>query len=189
MAQSLTLEEPVLGLPFVEATLSYLIPMAERPVNYTYEPPPGVPQHNGKYESRTLPIHNARAIAPNLSLDREGFALVTHHSTVYDFYNDEAVRRVYYAEAEQFLTALTGAAKVVVFDHNVRNAQRAQQGKSNAKEPVQRVHNDFTAKSGYTRAQAELAARGVKDADALLQGRFRWSTCGDRLLRLYKSLL
>lgn len=172
MTQSLTLDKSVLDLPFLEAELNYLVPMAERPVNYTYEPPPGIPQQNGKYESHTLPIHNARAIAPHLSLDREGFTLTTHHSTVYDFYSDEAVRRVYYAEAEQLLTELTGAAKVIVFDHNVRNVERAQQGKSNAKEPVMRVHNDFTAKSGYTRAQAELTIRAVKDTDTLLKQRF-----------------
>ncbi len=55
------LDRPVLeNLPYVEADLNYLIPMAEKPVNYTYETPPGVPRHNGKYETHTLPIHNGR---------------------------------------------------------------------------------------------------------------------------------
>lgn len=167
------LDRPVLDrLPHVEADLYYLVPMAERPVNYTYEPPSGIPRYNGAYETRRLPIRNARAIAQDISLEREGFALVAHSSSVGDFYDDEEVRRVYYPEAEKLLAEVTGAVKVVVFDHNVRNLQRAQRGESNAKEPVKRVHNDFTAKSGYSRARAELAARGIEDIETFLQHRF-----------------
>lgn len=160
------------NLPRVEADLYYLVPMAERPVNYTYEPPPGVPRHNGTYETRRLPIHNARAIAQDLSLDREGAALVVRPTAVQDFYNEAEVRQVYYPEAERLLAEVTGATQALVFDHNVRNLDRAQQGTSNAKEPVKRVHNDFTAKSGYSRAHAELVARGIENPDAVLQQRF-----------------
>ena len=49
-------------LPYVEANLHYLVPMAERPVNYTYEPPAGIPRQNGVYEPQSLPIRNARSI-------------------------------------------------------------------------------------------------------------------------------
>lgn len=170
---SQVLDRPVFdNLPYVEAVLNYLIPMAEKPVYYTYEPPLGVPRQNGAYQAHRLPIRNAREIAPNLSLDREGFALAVHHSAVRDFYDEDEVRRVYYPEAEQLLADVTGAFKVVVFDRNVRNAQRAKQGKNDAREPVQRVHNDFTAKSGYSRARAELAVRGIDDPDELLRHRF-----------------
>lgn len=167
------LDRPVIeNLPHVEAELTYLIPMAEKPFYYIDEPPPGVPRLNGAYETHRLPIRDARPISRNVSLDREGFALAVHHSAVRDFYDDEEVRRVYYPEIEQFLAEVTGATKVLVFDHNVRNAQRAKQGQNNAKEPVKRVHNDFTAKSGYSRARAELLARGTEDPELLLQHRF-----------------
>lgn len=68
---------------------------------------------------------------------------------------------------------MTGATKVVIFDHTLRNAHVSQNNNS-VKEPVRRVHNDFTAKSGYTRARLELAARGIDkdEIDALLQQRF-----------------
>ena len=33
-------------LPHIEATLNYLAPMAERPRNYTFDPPPGVARSN-----------------------------------------------------------------------------------------------------------------------------------------------
>ncbi len=167
------LERPVFeNLPHVEADLNYLVPMAEKPVNYTYEPPVGVPRQNGAYEAHTLPIRDARPISRNLSLDREGFALVVRDSAVRDFYDEDEVRRIYYPEAEQLLTDVTGALKVFVFDHNIRNAQRAKQGENGAKEPVKRVHNDFTAASGYSRAHTVLAALGTNDPEALLRHRF-----------------
>lgn len=173
MSLNLVLDSPVVkDLSGVEAVLHYLVPMAEKPVHYTYAPPPGTPQQNTSYEAHTLPIRNARAIAQQISLNREGFALVAHQSAVRNFYDVEEVRRVYYAEAEQLLEKVTGAIKVVVFDHNVRNAQRAKQGEAGIKEPVQRVHNDFTAKSGYSRAGIELATRGIEDSETLLQHRF-----------------
>ncbi|MEH2395867.1 hypothetical protein [Nostoc sp.] len=37
-------------LPHVEGELNYLTPTAEKPVNYTYEPTPGIPQRSGKYK-------------------------------------------------------------------------------------------------------------------------------------------
>lgn len=159
-------------LPYVEANLTYLIPMAEKPVNYTYEPPTGIPRTNGTYQAHKLPIYNARSISENISLDRQGFALTAHHTKVKDFYDEDEIRRVYYPEAEELLKEVTGAAQVVIFDHTLRNATQSKPGENSIKEPVKRVHNDFTAKSGYTRARLELAARGIDNIDTLLQKRF-----------------
>ncbi|AFY31521.1 CmcJ/NvfI family oxidoreductase [Calothrix sp. PCC 7507] len=159
-------------LPHVEASLNYLTPTPEKPVNYTYEPPPGVPQRSGKYEPHTLSIRNGRPIVGDLSLDQEGFALTAHNTTVQDFYDEDEVRRVYYPEAEKLLAEVTGAAKVVVFDHNIRNAQRSKPGENTIKQPVKGVHNDFTAKSGYSRARVVLSALGTEDSDVLLKHRF-----------------
>jgi hypothetical protein len=47
-------------------------------------------------EPHNVPIFDARLIAGNLSLDREGFALVRHPTIVKDFYDDKEVRSVYY---------------------------------------------------------------------------------------------
>ncbi|MFB2892913.1 CmcJ/NvfI family oxidoreductase [Aerosakkonemataceae cyanobacterium BLCC-F50] len=94
------INRPVIeDLPYVEAVLNYLIPMAEKPVNYTFDPPPGIPRQSGSYQGYKLPIRDGRSIAPNLSLDREGFALVTHHSKVRDFYDENEIYNVYYPEA------------------------------------------------------------------------------------------
>ncbi|BAY17853.1 hypothetical protein NIES21_36950 [Anabaenopsis circularis NIES-21] len=160
------------GLPSVEANLSYLLPMAEKPVNYTYEPPSGVPRTNSTFQTYQLPIHNARSISEKISLDQEGFAFTAHNTQVRDFYDEVEIRHIYYPEAEQLLKQLTGATQVVIFDHTLRNAAQSKLGENNIKEPAKRVHNDFTATSGYTRAYWELAARGIEDIDGLLQQRF-----------------
>ena len=167
------LDKPIVEeLPYVEANLHYLLPMAEKPVNYTYEPPAGIPRQNGVYEPQSLPIRNARSILGQISLDREGFALTEHHTQVRNFYDEDELRNVYYREAEQLLKEVTGASQVVIFDHTLRNAQESKPGENSIKEPVKRVHNDFTAKSGYARARRELEARGVENIDELLQQRF-----------------
>ena len=84
------------------------------------------------------------------------------------------MRRVYYPEVERAMLERTGAAEVVVFDHNWRRAAGAvpaEGGRVVIKEPVSRVHNDFTLRSGPERAAAELSARG-RDAAAVLKSRF-----------------
>ena len=92
--------EKIGALSFVTADLYYLAPSRDRPRNYTYEPPAGVPRSNIVPEPHVLPIHDARPIRESISLDREGFALINQHSVVKDFYNDDEVRSVYYPEAD-----------------------------------------------------------------------------------------
>lgn len=154
-------------LPQIEAALNYVVPTAQKPVNYTFEPPPGVPVQGGTYETRILPIRDARSIAPSLSLDHEGFAFVSYRTAVHNFDDKDEVRRVYYPEAEQIVKQATGAAKVLVFDYMIRKA-----GVAGVKQPVKTVHNDFTTKSVYVRARHELEANNWGDPDQLLQHRF-----------------
>jgi hypothetical protein len=56
-------------LPHIEATLNYLAPMAERPRNYTFDPPPGVARSNSQRESHTVAIHDVRPVVSDISLD------------------------------------------------------------------------------------------------------------------------
>jgi hypothetical protein len=60
---------------FVQATLNYLVDGSERPVIYTYEPPPETSKTTGKFEPRSVLISNAR-LGEEPSLDRQGFQLV-----------------------------------------------------------------------------------------------------------------
>ncbi len=160
-----------LSLAAIKAPINFLKPAKDRPVAYHCPPPPGVPVRTGDYVPRLVSIRNARPIADNLSLDHEGFALVQAAGAFAEFDDDEAIRRFYYPEVERILQAATGAARVIAFDHNIRNARRATAGEARIREPVSRAHNDFTERSGPDRARRELEGRGF-DAGSVLRGRF-----------------
>ena len=155
-------------LDAITATMTYLVPTGKKPVSYQYDPPPGVPVRSGTYEDRSVPVYNARLLADGLSLDREGFAIVPHATRAKDLSDDDEVRAVYYAEVEQLLKQATGANRVVIFDHTIRSAALAGTGRKGIREPVKRVHNDYTVKSGPQRVRDLLP----DEAEELLKHRF-----------------
>ncbi|MCC7273698.1 MAG: methyltransferase [Alphaproteobacteria bacterium] len=156
----MTLETAIDRLARVTARLNYLAPHSERPVRYNYPPPPGVPVQSGTFTAQPVEIVDARPIAERFSLDRQGFALIGHASAVGSFDDADIVRRRYFPEVEEVVRLATGAERVLAFDHNVRSATPAMPT-GTVKEPVKRVHNDFTEASGPRRAAAELAAAGL----------------------------
>ena len=115
----------VADLNSVLAPLNFLVPMAEKPVAYNYDPPPGVPARTGKNEEHWVPIRDARPLVGQLSLDKEGFVLLRHQTAVKNFYDEDEITSVYYPECERVVKEATGAARVVAFDHIVRNAGMA----------------------------------------------------------------
>ncbi|HEX6661767.1 MAG TPA: CmcJ/NvfI family oxidoreductase [Sphingomicrobium sp.] len=153
------------------APIEFLRPMRERPVSYQYDPPAGIPVRNGKYDPHMVDIRNARPLEPALSLDEEGFTLVRAQSDFSDFHDDAAIRSAYYPEVERLIATATGAERVIGFDHNIRNIERAEKGEAGIRGPVPRAHNDFTLRSGPDRVRAELELRDL-DAKALLRRRF-----------------
>jgi len=153
----------------VEASLNYIAESSEKPVYYAIEPPAGTPRVSGTFVAHTVPIHNAREVVGELSLDKQGFQLTHQNSAVEDFYDQDEVKRVYYPEVEQILKEATGAEKVVIFDHQVRNLPLAQRGEKNAREYGKAVHNDYTAKSGPRRVCDHLPAA---EAEQRLKHRF-----------------
>jgi hypothetical protein len=156
-------------LPHVEAELNYLAAMAERPRNYTYEPPAGVLRSNAAHEAHQVPVLSARPIATDVSLDREGFALLHHASAVGDFYDEDELRAVYYPEVERVVGAATGASRVFVFDHTLRRRLPGVDDRALGapRQPVPRVHVDHTEWSGPQRVRDFFG----EDAEALLRGR------------------
>jgi hypothetical protein len=157
-------------LPQVEAALSYIEPMSDKPHSLEYEPPPGVPRTTAVHREHTVTIRDVRPIASLLSLEREGFQLVTAASSLSDFYDQEAVETRYYAEAVSLLEELTNASRVVVFDHTIRRRipGAADRARGIPRQPVPRVHNDYTVKSGPQRVLDLLG----EDASELLRRRF-----------------
>ena len=156
-----------IGTDWVEAPVNYLADLSVKPV--TYNPPAGtgLPRRVGNYRNFTVRVHDARPIAAELSLDRQAFILTAHDTTVRDFYDENEVRTAYYAEVEALIKRETGAAKVVVFDHTLRTADRAVE--RGLRTPVRSVHNDYTEKSGPQRVRDLLPA---DEAEVRLKKRF-----------------
>ena len=157
------------ALDHVEAPLNYLVASGETPLVYAYEPPPGTPQRPGQYEPRQVAIRDGRPILPALSLDKHGFALRRHATKVADFYDDAEVRRVYYPEIEQLARDATGASKVLIFDHTLRNTAPERQSGRRIRDAAASVHNDYTEKSAPRRVRDLL---DPAEAEARLKRRY-----------------
>ncbi len=152
---------------WVEAPVNYLADLSIKPV--TYNPPPGtgLPRRVGNYRDFKVRIHDARPSARDFSLDRQAFILAHHDTMVRDFYDEADVKTRYHAEVEALVKRETGAAKVVVFDHTIRTADRAIE--RGLRTPVRSVHNDYTEKSGPQRVRDLLPA---DEAEMRLKKRF-----------------
>jgi len=183
---SALLDESAVDQPAeVHAVLSYTHDNGVRPVNYTFDPPAGVPRNSGEVDARTVPIRNARSVR-GLTLDVSGFETIWHRSTLTDwasFQIRDLVKAVYYPEVEAALRSHTGAEKVVIFDHTLRDSA-VEQGGAALREPVRRVHDDQTFESAPRRVARHLAP---DEAAGRLERRFAivnfWRPVGGPVLR------
>lgn len=149
----------------VEAVVAYMKPIREKPRRYLYQPPAGEPEVNWEPEPRRVAIVDARPVADSLSLARQGFVLRRGAAPAIDVDDEAAVRARYYPEMEAAVRALTGAARVIAFDHNVRSGSKAARQRRGAFPPARHVHADYTLKSGPQRI------RDVAGPEALAPGR------------------
>jgi hypothetical protein len=149
------------------APINFIAPMTEKPYSYNYEPPPGVPARNTREETHEVKIFDGRAVGDKLSLDREGFVLLHRPTAATDLYDEAEITRVYYPECERLIRKYTGASRVRVFDHIVRNAARMAKG-SPVKGYAGRVHNDYTAWSAPQRVRDLMG----EEAEELLRHRY-----------------
>lgn len=140
-----------MGEDSVTATVNYIARTVDKPYVHTAALTGGLPRYFADFESHNVTIRNARPNTGHLSLDREGFALVRHESTVADFYDDTSVKSHYYPEVEALLRTTTGAREVYIFDHTRRVDDETVRG--TAREPAGRIHNDYTEKSAPQRVR------------------------------------
>jgi len=150
------------------AGLSYAIDTGEKPVNETFGPGNIRRRTTGKKEERPVEIRDGRPLAGQLSLDVHGFVFVEHHTSVADFFDADELKRLYYPEVERLVQTVSGAARVVVFDHTLRSGDEAEREAKLVREPVLSVHNDYTEWSGPQRVREALP----DEAEALLAHRF-----------------
>lgn len=147
--------------PSVEATLFFTGRGAEKPYAYTYKPPEGVPGTNIKPEPHVVRIENLRQAAPHADLDVEGFQLVRHRTAVADFWDEAQTMALGHPETAELVKAVTGAARVVVFDHTLRRRLDgvADRTPGAARQPAARVHVDQTVLSGPQRVRQVMGAQ------------------------------
>lgn len=148
----------------VVAPLNYLAPGPARVRTYAYDRPEGGPRFDGRLHAQAMPIVDARAAGVACSLQSTGFQLVPHVSGVHDLWDEDALRRTAYPEAEALVRALTGAPHARAFDHTLRRRAPGRPpldglGGSFAavREPVGRVHLDYTPQSAPQRVRQVLA--------------------------------
>jgi hypothetical protein len=152
----------------VTAAITYAVPSGEKLVNESFGPNNIRRRTSGTYEQRPMAIRNARPLRSRLALDTEGFVLVDHPTRMNDFFDLSELKRVYYAEAIALVKEVSGAARVVLFDHTLRSGDEQEREERLVREPVLAAHNDYTEWSGPQRVRDLLP----EEAETLLQRRF-----------------
>ena len=132
MNQIISTESPKAAAPQSVAefhgTLSFIRPQNMKPEFHSSALTGGVPEVFFEVEEHTVPIGDMREIADTLSIDREGFELLRHTTTVEDLYDDAAVDNQYYPEIEALLRRRFDADRVVIFDVTRRSDGGAKDG-------------------------------------------------------------
>jgi hypothetical protein len=123
--------------------------------HYAYAPH-GTEETNVEFVEHVAEIADVRWLPWSLRLEVEGASMLRHRSDVRRFYDEEELRRVGYPETAELVRSVTGAAHVVVFDHNIRGRTERPQAPlaESVRPPVFHIHTDFTGKSAQARAAA-----------------------------------
>ncbi|KAH9171727.1 hypothetical protein EDB89DRAFT_2114397 [Lactarius sanguifluus] len=156
---------------FVDTTLKYFTPPADgsKPwMNINVDPTTGERASNWEYTTHPVKVENLRGHA-EATLDNNGFQFFRHPAKHTSFANDEEILREYYPESIELLKQLTGASRVVLFDHTVRR-RSPDADTPQARKPVPAVHVDQTNESAVSRVQRHLPP---EDVEGLLQRRFQ----------------
>ena len=156
------------ALPTIEAEMVYAVDTGRKIVNETMPHGDMSRKRQETVRSHTVKVRNGRPIRDRFSLERTGFEFVDHPTRVKDFFSDEQLGSVYYPEIETLVRELSGARRVHVFDHTLRSGDETTRNERLIREPVDRVHNDYTEWSGPNRVRELLP----DEADTLLSRRF-----------------
>jgi hypothetical protein len=161
------------GPPTTTATLLYssLPPDGSKPYASVNVSPTGERDRNFTDESHTVEIENVRGKEAEYTLDGSGFQFFESPAKHKTFRTDEEVKGEYYPESEELIKRLTGASRVVLFDHTIRRRNpEDKEDTPDKRQPVSLVHVDQTPESATARVHRHLPA---SDVPALLSKRFQ----------------
>jgi len=160
------------------AEIVYTVDTGEKLVNETFGPNNIRRRTSGTERAHPVEIRDGRPARKEFSLDENGFVLVDHKSAVKDFFDPRQLESVYYPEVERLVKELSGAKRVVVFDHTLRSGDEAEREAKLVREPVLSAHNDYTEWSGPQRVREVMG----DEAERLLRRRFARSLVPEDLL-------
>ncbi|KAF8707039.1 hypothetical protein AX14_013727 [Amanita brunnescens Koide BX004] len=128
-------------------------------------------ERNFSYQTQEVQVENIRSKEDAVSLDTAGFQFYTISAKYKgEFLDDEEVKREYYPESEELLKKLTGASKVVIFNHTIRRNKPDQSDNGHNERAVQRAHVDQTTAASVACVQHHFPP---DETQALLQHRFQ----------------
>ncbi|KAF9552784.1 hypothetical protein CPC08DRAFT_822682 [Agrocybe pediades] len=115
-------------------------------------------QYSKNYEFAThaVQIENLRGKEQSVSLDTTGFQYFHHAPSHNSFASDEEIKEEYYPESVDLIKKLTGATKVVIFDHTIRQRDPGVADTSKSRQPAPVVHGDQTTISSVGRVHRHL---------------------------------
>ncbi|GJJ11643.1 hypothetical protein Clacol_005879 [Clathrus columnatus] len=126
---------------------------------------------NFTMESRTLEVENVRGHEDEYDMDSAGFRFIKSPSDFTDFDDDAAIKGAYYKESNEIIKKVTGARRVVMFDHTIRrNRPGILETSEQTRAPVSRVHVDQTPESATRRVHMHTPENVALD---LLKHRFQ----------------
>jgi hypothetical protein len=141
-------------------------------------------------KAHEITIHNLRGSESSATLDTTGFQLYNHPAKHTAFANNADIEKEYYPESIELIKKLTGASRVVLFDHSTSPwppfpvgyeahstppaIRRRRPGETDStpdkRQPVAETHIDQTPKSAVARVHRHLPAEDVPE---LLKHRFQ----------------
>ena len=176
----------------VETKLYYFVPPADgsKPYNtINIDPNTGLRERNFGQEEHVHLVENVRGKEHTVSLDSTGFAFFHAPSKHKAFDNDAEIEAEYYPESIDLIKKLTGATRVVLFDHSeqcflimvgavvydlsdlaVRRRRPGELETYKARQPVQGVHVDQSGRAAVARVHRHLPP---EEASELLERRFQ----------------
>ncbi|KZL84500.1 methyltransferase-like protein [Colletotrichum incanum] len=126
-----------------------------------------------KMTPRTMTVTDITGDEDKFALDTHGFQYIRHTSVENDFVDEERVKAVYYPEMEKVYKDITGASRVVIFNHQIRRgpANWHSLGERNTEHrgPLHKAHVDQSYDGAIMMARHHLG----DEADELLKRRFQ----------------
>lgn len=106
----------------VKASLTYSVPPADNSkayININTDSTTGIRGKNFTEKSYEVEIENIHEKEELFTLDASGFQFYREEAKHKSFANGEEIEREYYPESIELLKKLTGANRVVLFDHSM----------------------------------------------------------------------